>query len=117
LDEWARTVPNLRSVFDYLTGNVLEYPYGLGTILRLLEQLANDGGESVSLDKEVDFSVDGNTIYKGWAEPGVATSVASWRISRIIITPPEDDVNEIFANGTNEFVHVWDDRATLDYTK
>ena len=69
-----------------------------------------------TLQKKVDINSTGDVIYTGWAEPGTATSSASWRIKKTVITAPDDDVEELFANNSSDFVHIWDDRTSLSYS-
>jgi hypothetical protein len=65
------------------------------------------------LTKEVDF-VGTTTIYIGEAQPGTATSAASWRISRTVFTG--DDSTKLFADGNSNFDNIWDNRASLSYS-
>lgn len=55
-----------------------------------------------------------NTEYFGWAEPGVATSAASWKIKRIINT--SGALSTTWADGDDVSNNVWDNRASLTYT-
>lgn len=54
------------------------------------------------------------TTYQAWAEPGTATSAASWRIKRIVETA--GDYSITFADGNRNFDNVWDDRLILSYS-
>lgn len=54
------------------------------------------------------------TIYRGTANPGVATSVASWRVERITIAA-DGDVSILFADGNDSFDNIWDNRLSLSY--
>lgn len=63
-------------------------------------------------DIEVDTSVP-NVTYVGQAMPGTPASVASWRIKKITETSTGSSVD--WADGTAEFVHVWNDHLALTY--
>jgi hypothetical protein len=65
------------------------------------------------LSKEVDF-VGTTTIYIGEAQPGTATSAASWRVKRVVFTG--DDSTTLFADGNSNFDNIWDNRASLSYS-
>lgn len=58
-------------------------------------------------------------IYIGNAQPGVATSAASWRVQRVTITTDgggNDDISVEWADGDNTYNNVWDSRAALPYS-
>lgn len=58
--------------------------------------------------------VGGGVTYVGSADPGTATSAASWRIKRI--TETGADISIEFADGDAFFDNVWDNRASLSYS-
>lgn len=55
------------------------------------------------------------TIYRGNAIPGTATSAASWRIEEITIAV-DGDVSILFADGNDSFDNIWNNRAGLSYS-
>lgn len=55
------------------------------------------------------------TIYRGTANPGTATSAASWRMERITIAV-DGDVTIEFADGNDNFDNIYDNRASLSYS-
>lgn len=55
------------------------------------------------------------TIYRGRALPGTATSAASWRVERISIAA-DGDVSILFADGNDSYDNIWDNRASLSYS-
>jgi hypothetical protein len=57
----------------------------------------------------------GGITYIGKALPGTETSAASWQIQRIDETQ-DPDIEITFADGTNTFVNIWDDRAAYTYS-
>lgn len=73
---------------------------------------AIDMGNAMS--RRTDF-VGETLLYRGEAEPGAAESAAVWRIRRVEFAP-DGDVNETWAGGTADFIHAWEDRATLSYS-
>jgi len=58
--------------------------------------------------------VSDNLIYKGEAFPGTLVGQSFWRISRVTILPNEDVIIE-WADGESNFVHDWNNRASLTY--
>lgn len=80
--------------------------------VRSIDDFLIEAGADVKYDRLVDE--DGVFTYIGDADPGSAKTAAAWRIKRV-----EDlgggDQEIIYANGTADFVHIWDDRATLSY--
>ena len=55
------------------------------------------------------------TIYRGAAIPGTATSAALWRMEEITIAA-DGDVTILFADGNDSFDNIWDNRASLSYS-
>lgn len=72
------------------------------------------GGEEVPLAKQVDFITD-NEMYIGEANPGTATSSASWRIKYVVIAG-DGDVAVTWADGNDSFDNIWDNRLTYSYS-
>jgi len=54
-------------------------------------------------------------IYKGEAQPGTATSASHWRISKMFYSG-ENQTDVKWAEGTNEFNKIWDNRTTYSYS-
>jgi len=54
----------------------------------------------------------GAYTYVGYAEPGTATSSASWHIQRINATTGDT----LFADGNTIYDNVWDNRTSLSYS-
>ena len=76
------------------------------------------GGDSeleVPYNTQVDFVGDTH-IYKGWANPGTATSDATWRIQKITFVGTEEDVVITWAEGNGNFDNIWDNRVSLAYS-
>lgn len=61
-----------------------------------------------------DFASE-TVLYRGEAAPGTAEDAAAWKIRRVEFFP-DGDVTTTFATGNAEFVHVWAERAALDYS-
>ena len=57
----------------------------------------------------------GDLTYIGEADPGTAESSATWRIARVDETL-DPDLQITWADGTADFIKVWDDRATYTYS-
>lgn len=58
---------------------------------------------------------NGQIIYQGEAAPGTLSSEAGWRIKKWTYDASGIFTDISFADGTDEFVKVWDDRASYDY--
>jgi len=57
-----------------------------------------------------------SVTYIGYAQIGIATSVAAWRILRLNESgSPETLVTE-YADGNANFDKIWDNRASLSYS-
>ncbi len=54
-------------------------------------------------------------IYEGRAAPGTADSDEGWQI-KFNAYDGNNKVSSNFAEGTNELIHVWDDRASYSYS-
>ena len=54
------------------------------------------------------------TVYVGYATKGAATSAAAWYINRFVTTGTE--TVKAWANGSQDFDQVWDNRASLPYS-
>lgn len=61
------------------------------------------------------FDGDSPTVnYVGEASFGAVTSSAVWRIKKITYTG--DSLSITWANGTDEYNNIWDNRASLSYS-
>jgi len=56
-----------------------------------------------------------NPEYIGRAQPGTADSEAGWQIRKITYSG-DDPTSVLFADGKNEYINVWDDRAGYSYS-
>lgn len=63
--------------------------------------------------REIYDTSDPDFIYIGTAVPGSSTSDSVWRIQRFDLG--DANIEAFFADSNEDFVHVWDDRATLTY--
>lgn len=94
------------------------------------QQQSSGGGGSASVEQvnalelqilelEMQFTklidTEGLITYIGEADPGTATSSATWRIKRITDNGG-DDLDIEWADGTADFSKVWDDRLTFTYS-
>lgn len=79
-----------------------------------INQIISGSEEEEMYKEEVDF-VGEDLIYRGWAQPGSATSSGVWRIRRTRFVGADDDVIHDWADGNTNFDNVWDDRASLTY--
>lgn len=64
----------------------------------------------------IELDVVSSTVtYLGEANPGTATSAASWRIKKLV-SDPSGDLTITFADGNSSFDNIWDNRASLSYS-
>jgi len=59
-------------------------------------------------------SADATTIYIGKAQLGTATNATGWQIKKISISGSVTTI--AWAGGTDDFVNVWDSRASYTYS-
>ena len=86
------------------------------TLLRQGEQgAAGVSEDEMTFAQQVDFTNDGNTIYRAEAAVGSSVSSAVWRIRKIDIAG-DDDTVVTWADGVDTFSKVWDDRLTYTYS-
>lgn len=69
--------------------------------------------EEMPYAKRIDFITD-DLLYRGEAVVGSLESSPVWRIRKLIIGE-DNDVTEIWANGTADYVHTWTDRTIYTY--
>jgi len=70
-------------------------------------------GETVIGQLALQLDEVGATTYIGEAEPGSLTSLALWRIKRIVETGPDSEIT--WADGNSDFDNIWDNRLSLTY--
>ena len=67
-----------------------------------------------SVDEKTVVDVASATVtYVGKALPGVATSAAEWQISKITVA---GTITSIEYPGTVEYIYIWNDRASYNYS-
>lgn len=64
------------------------------------------------------ISQDANDLdqYVGIAKPGTATSSALWQIKKIGYSATGKVTSVTWAGGTDQFIQIWDNRASLSYS-
>ena len=75
----------------------------------------NTVAEPIDGEQLVDYLSD-TQLYRGESVVGTLSSDASWRIRWIIISADGSSALTRYADGTDDFDNVWDDRATLTYS-
>lgn len=88
---------------------VLEIPTVPGLSLSFPTALYGSSFYTVRIDQP-----DANTIYRGEASVGSATSALVWRIQKITISGTT--VTALWADGNTNFDNRWNDRLTLTYS-
>lgn len=81
-----------------------------------LKTTGEDGGGAGGNFNDKLLQVDsvGSTTYLGYADPGTATSAATWAVKRVIETGPDASIT--WADGNNSFDNIWNNRLTLTYS-
>lgn len=74
-------------------------------------QVVYEGNENFT--KAID-EVSATVIYVGTAPIGTAVSTALWQIKKITVSGTVTLIQ--WANGDDDFIHVWDDRASYTYS-
>lgn len=59
---------------------------------------------------------DGDNTYIGEADPGTSQSTGTWRIKKVYTNPVTKDVDIEWADGTADFIKIWDDRLSYTYS-
>lgn len=64
----------------------------------------------------IDYDVNGNAIYQGWAVPATADKAAAvWRICRLTVDGSNRTTDIQWANGQENFANIWNNRVGLSY--
>jgi len=71
------------------------------------------GMQEIPLKFVMDLS-GGSTIYMGEANHGTLTSVASWRIAKMVTS--SSSITITYADGNDLFDNEWDERTNLSYS-
>jgi len=69
----------------------------------------------VGFDQCIEYS-SGNAIYIGLANPGSSKASAVWAIKKLSYDGDSNMVEARYADGTDDFTKVWNDRATYSYS-
>jgi len=109
-------------------------PTDLSAISALLEDIkvalsTSSGIEAVNVDtnrvlrtssdgykKLLTYTASGKTEYVGMALAGTATSSETWQIQKLSYDGSDRLVSVLFAQGTDKFTSVWDNRASYSYS-
>lgn len=69
----------------------------------------------VGLDQKIEYTGN-NAIYIGRANPGALTSEAKWQIYKLAYDGSGNMTTMRWADKTDDFIKIWDNRATYNYT-
>lgn len=61
-------------------------------------------------------NIGGVQVYIGEAKPGTAVAAAKWRIKKLVYDGSNLLTDVQWADGTADFVKVWDDRSLYSYS-
>ena len=116
----STVLENSSTVFVTLTSTETVLVENKEATIVVAGQLGPPGKDGISEEnmvysKRVDF-VDDNTMYKGESVPGTGNSALGWRISKIVISPTDGDVDTLWADGTANFDKIWSNRLTYLYS-
>lgn len=64
----------------------------------------------------IDYASGANPVYIGKAQIGSATSASSWAIKKLTYDGNDNPTSIKWADGTETFNKVWDDRTGFTYT-
>ena len=63
----------------------------------------------------IEYDVNNNPIFIGEAKPGSEKSSDSWRIKKLLWDAQENLSDIKWAEGSQKFEFIWDQRATYNY--
>jgi len=66
--------------------------------------------------QRIDYDINSNAIYLGWAQAGSATSDSTWRIIQNTYDGSNRFTGSGFPSGSCAFNFVWDNRTTYSYS-
>ena len=67
--------------------------------------------------EKVAYDSSDRILYFGRALPGTATSASGWQIYKLTYDGSSSRiVSKIWANGSPDFIHEWDERASYSYS-
>jgi hypothetical protein len=72
--------------------------------------------ETIAAAVELDFDVNGNVIYFGFATPGSSVTDAVWQIKKLVYSGTGNLLSVFWANGASNFINAWSGRAGLAYS-
>ncbi|WP_169829529.1 hypothetical protein [Desulfatibacillum aliphaticivorans] len=81
-----------------LTTESIQYPYSTG-----------------DLTTKIEYDGNGNPLYVGLAAPGSSPSSACWQIKKFTYDGSQNVTDVEFAEGSNAYDRVWDNRASYTY--
>lgn len=64
----------------------------------------------------LDYDANNNPIYIGMAAQGSAKGAALWLIRKLTFDVSNNVTNIVYANGSQSFNQIWDNRASLSYS-
>ena len=89
---------------------------GVGIVGGVVKQYDPEDFPWVVVQEALALQFDGSAspvLYLGQAQPGTATSQPLWQIMRI---DTSSGVAITYANGSADYINIWDDRASLPYS-
>ena len=64
----------------------------------------------------MEYDGSNRLLYLGKAQPGTAATEAKWQIQKFIYDGASTRIIQVlFANGSEGFVHIWDNRTLYSY--
>ncbi len=70
---------------------------------------------SEDLQLAVDYTTGTNPIYIGRSRPGALKSATDWQIRKLTYDSNNNVTDIKFADGTNDYNKIWDNRASYTY--
>lgn len=65
---------------------------------------------------KVDYDVNNNPIYLGWAAPGSSDGANVWRLAKNTFDVSNNFVSKTFPSGSPSFTFSWTNRASYTYS-
>jgi len=100
--------------FELLAFEMVGYDPGSNVLRRInVDAYGNLTTSDITLTAALDYDTNGNMIYYGLAEIGSAKSAPVWQIRKFTYDTNGRMTDRQFAGGTNQFLNIWDNRASI----
>jgi len=128
-DGTRKTLPIGLNIIDFVDGIIKfadgtkeDLPYKLSDYIDhdhmsyLYITTGSEADTDVQLITTIEYDSDNDPIYIGEAAPSTSKSDPLWRIKKITYDASKNPTDIQYADGTQTFTKVWNDRATYSYS-